>query len=46
MPVYNGADYIRRAVQSILAQGHEDLELIISDNASAHETESICREFA
>src|SRR2546430_8992564 len=46
MPVYNGADYIRRAVQSILAQDYEDFELIISDNASTDETESICREFA
>jgi glycosyltransferase involved in cell wall biosynthesis len=46
MPVYNGANYIRRAVQSILAQDYEDFELIISDNASTDETESICREFA
>ena len=46
MPVYNGANYIRRAVQSILAQDYADYELIISDNASTDETESICREFA
>jgi glycosyltransferase involved in cell wall biosynthesis len=46
MPVYNGAAYLRRAVQSILAQDYEDFELIISDNASTDETESICRELA
>jgi glycosyltransferase involved in cell wall biosynthesis len=46
MPVYNGADYIRRSVESLLAQDYEDFELIISDNASTDETESICREFA
>jgi glycosyltransferase involved in cell wall biosynthesis len=46
MPVYNGANYLRRAVQSILTQDYEDFELIISDNASTDETESICREFA
>jgi glycosyltransferase involved in cell wall biosynthesis len=46
MPVYNGANYIRGSVQSILAQDYEDFELIISDNASTDETEPICRELA
>jgi glycosyltransferase involved in cell wall biosynthesis len=46
MPVYNGANYLRSSVQSILAQDYEDFELIISDNASTDETESICRELA
>jgi glycosyltransferase involved in cell wall biosynthesis len=46
MPVYNGAKYIWCAAQSILAQDYEDFELIISDNASIDETESICRELA
>jgi glycosyltransferase involved in cell wall biosynthesis len=46
MPVYNGANYVRGSVQSLLAQDYEDFELLISDNASADETESICRELA
>lgn len=46
LPVFNGANYLRRSVQSILAQDYEDLELIIADNASTDETESICRELA
>ena len=46
MPVYNGANYVRRSMQSLLAQDYEDFELLISDNASTDETESICREFA
>jgi glycosyltransferase involved in cell wall biosynthesis len=46
MPVYNGAKHLRRAAQSILAQDYADFELIISDNASTDETESICRELA
>ena len=46
MPVFNGADFIRCAVQSVLSQDYEDLELIISDNASTDETASICRELA
>lgn len=46
MPVYNGANFIRRSVKSLLSQDCEDFELIISDNASTDETESICRELA
>ena len=46
MPVYNGAKYIRAAVDSLLAQTFADFELIISDNASTDGTETICREYA
>jgi glycosyltransferase involved in cell wall biosynthesis len=46
MPVYNGASYISKAISSVLAQTHEDFELIISDNASNDATEEICRSFA
>lgn len=46
LPVFNGANYLRRSVESILAQDYGDLELIVSDNASTDETESICRELA
>jgi glycosyltransferase involved in cell wall biosynthesis len=43
MPVYNGAKYIRDALDFLLAQTYPDLELIISDNASTDKTEEICR---
>ncbi|MGH8615564.1 MAG: glycosyltransferase family 2 protein [Gammaproteobacteria bacterium] len=43
MPVYNGAPYIKEAIDSILSQSFDDLELIISDNASTDATEGICR---
>lgn len=46
MPVYNGEQYIRRAIDSLLAQDYENLELIISDNASTDGTLQICREYA
>ena len=46
MPVYNGAKFIREALDSLLAQTFTDFELIISDNASTDGTESICREYA
>lgn len=46
MPVYNGEDFLRPAVDSILQQDFTDFELIISDNASTDDTPQICREFA
>ena len=46
LPVYNGANYIAAAIESILGQTFTDFELIISDNASIDGTEGICRKFA
>jgi len=46
MPVYNGAKWIRQAVDCLLAQNFDDFELIIADNASTDDTEAICRSFA
>jgi len=44
--VYNGALYLRRALDDILAQTYTDFELIISDNASTDATAQIIREYA
>lgn len=46
LPVYNGENFVREAIDSILSQTFEDFELIISDNASVDQTEEICRAFA
>ncbi len=46
MPVYNGENYLRQALESVCAQTLTDLEIVISDNASTDGTEAICREFA
>jgi glycosyltransferase involved in cell wall biosynthesis len=46
MPVFNGADYLEEALDSILGQTFRDFELIISDNASTDATEEICRSYA
>jgi hypothetical protein len=46
IPVRNGADRMEAAVRSVLAQDHERLELVISDNASTDGTEEVCRELA
>lgn len=45
MPVYNGENHIRKAIDSLLNQTFVDFELIISDNASLDNTEAICREY-
>jgi glycosyltransferase involved in cell wall biosynthesis len=46
LPVYNGERFVREAIRSILEQTFEDLELIISDNASTDGTGAICRDVA
>jgi glycosyltransferase involved in cell wall biosynthesis len=46
LAVYNGEQYLREAIDSILAQTFTDFELIISDNASTDRTEKICRDYA
>jgi glycosyltransferase involved in cell wall biosynthesis len=46
MPVYNGSNYIRQAIESLLAQTFTDFELLICDNASTDDTEAICRKYA
>lgn len=45
IPVYNGENYIREALDSILAQTFQNFELVISDNASTDATEEICKEY-
>ena len=46
MPVFNGADYLEEALDSIQAQSFADFELVICDNASTDSTEDICRRYA
>src|SRR5262245_14062805 len=44
LPTYNRASMLPRAIESVLAQTHANIELVLSDNASTDETETICRE--
>ncbi len=46
LPVYNGANYLAAAIDSILAQSYGDFDFLISDNASTDCTEEICRSYA
>jgi glycosyltransferase involved in cell wall biosynthesis len=45
VPVYNGERFLERALESLLAQTFDDIEIVISDNASTDGTEAICRRF-
>jgi glycosyltransferase involved in cell wall biosynthesis len=45
LPVFNGETSIRRAIESILAQDFQDLELIVVDNASTDSSPHICAEY-
>ncbi len=46
LPVYNGENFIERAVDAILGQTYEDFELLISDNGSIDRTRDICLRYA
>lgn len=45
-PVYNGEGYMRQALDSLISQDYDNLELIISDNASTDATKDICQKYA
>jgi glycosyltransferase involved in cell wall biosynthesis len=45
MATYNGADYLKEQISSILGQSYPNLELIITDDASSDETLTILRDF-
>jgi len=46
LPVYNGEEHLREALGSIVEQDYENLEIIVSDNASTDRTRDIVAEFA
>jgi len=46
LPVFNGERSLGSALDSLLTQTAGEFELIISDNASTDQTESLCRAYA
>jgi glycosyltransferase involved in cell wall biosynthesis len=46
VPVYNGANYLERALSSLADQTYADIRVLVSDNASSDATEEIARSFA
>lgn len=45
MPVYNVEDYVEAAVESVLAQTYERLELLIIDDGGSDRSVELCRAF-
>jgi glycosyltransferase involved in cell wall biosynthesis len=46
IPTYNRAEgYLRQSLESALAQTHQDLEVILSDNCSTDDTEGLAAEY-
>ena len=45
LPTYNRAQFLRRALDLLLAQTYKNFELIISDNCSTDDTPKICEEY-
>lgn len=46
LPVYNGARYLPRALDALLAQRDRPLELLVADNGSTDETPEIAARYA
>lgn len=46
LPAYNGAQWIAKAIQSVLAQSFSDFELLIINDGSTDDTEAIAIRFA
>jgi glycosyltransferase involved in cell wall biosynthesis len=45
IPVYNSERYLEETLKSLLSQGFQDFEIIISDNGSTDSTQKICQQY-
>jgi glycosyltransferase involved in cell wall biosynthesis len=46
LTVWNGEAYLAKAIESVLAQTYENLEMVVLDNLSTDTTSAICLQFA
>lgn len=45
VPVYNAEQYLRQAIESVLAQSNGDWEMILVDDGSTDSSNKICKEY-
>ncbi len=45
IPAWNAADYLREALDSILAQTHKPLEVVVVDDGSTDHTREVCQSY-
>lgn len=45
IPVYNGENYIKKCIKSVLEQTYSDIEVIIIDDGSSDNTKKVCTSF-
>jgi len=45
IPAFNGADYLREAIESVLAQTIRPFEIIVVDDGSTDHTRAVCESF-
>jgi len=46
LPVYNGTNYLAKAIENVLGQTYEDFELLIANDCSTDETQDIIDRYA
>ena len=46
IPIYNGDKYIRRCLESILSQSYDNYEVLMINDGSTDDTETICRSYS
>ena len=45
IPVYNGENYVKEAIESALAQTYKNIEIIVVNDGSKDNTEKICKSY-
>ena len=45
VPVYNGENYIKEAIESALSQTYKNIEIIVVNDGSKDKTEAICQKY-
>ncbi len=45
IPVYNGANYVKEAIDCALSQTYKNIEVIVVNDGSKDETDEICRQY-